>query len=135
MCGSCHLDRLSNFEIGIEFLNVCLLFLFFAGTKSNEITQPYLNLGGASKNISYKLKKTQRLNYFDTQHQFQHSIPYPNDMINASGMAEAEGQISPILKNMGEDFAVTLLLASPPRFSDLPPSLPALNYCFELHDR
>ena len=33
MCGSCHFDRLSNFEIGVEFWNVYLVFLFFAGSK------------------------------------------------------------------------------------------------------
>ena len=82
----------------------------------NEITQPYLNLGGASKNISYKLKKTQRLNYFDTQHQFQHSIPCPNDMINPSGMAEAAGQISPILKTWGKIMPSHYYSPHPPDF-------------------
>ena len=58
--GPCHVERLSNVEIGVEFWNVYLLFCVLLDWKKdellcnfcNKITQPLLDLEGAPKCIS-----------------------------------------------------------------------------------
>ena len=54
MCGSCHLDGSSYFEIGIKFWNVYLLFLFFAGSKRRTNWSAIFSL--KSPNLFYILK-------------------------------------------------------------------------------
>ena len=95
ICGSCHLDGSSNFEIGVEFWNVYLLFVScwiekkdeLLGNIFIEITQPFLYLEGVwfcQKYIFHcNIKKTKQHKSFDIGHKFQHSTPCPNDMIHA----------------------------------------------------
>ena len=91
MCASCLFGRSLNDDICAECLNV---YFFSLDQKErwitvcklcNEITQPFLNLEGAKKFIPQQHKKS-----FDIQHQFQHSTPCPNDMINIE-MSENPG--------------------------------------------
>ena len=85
MSGSCHLDRVSNVEIGVE----CQIFVIII----------FFNCGGVLKfgahSSYYKGALTQKRSFLvvldlifmsaekiktNIQHQFRHSTPGPNDM-------------------------------------------------------
>ena len=87
MCGLCHLNGLSNFEIGVVFWNVYFLFWFLLDQKELYFywNRPTFSISWRCPKIHFAatLKKTQQQKCFDIRHQFQHSMPCPNDMIHA----------------------------------------------------
>ena len=89
MSGSCHLDRLSNVEIGVEIQLFIYSFVFCLVKKKKKylwnfcikIAPPFLYLEGAPKLISREQFKNTTTKIFKIQHKFCHSTTCPNDMI------------------------------------------------------